>query len=185
MLETWAVWFGSCGFSLFLKRLASECPSLQELHIELNEVSEVLEVAEEQYDEVLGIVQRHTVDTISWMNNMAGQFGWVAELADVGATNENIFNITTVRRTWHWKQRGRPMPYHDMNWNSLQVENEETAHGPGDETSAPAADTRVEVNILNAPPLTLKVPGSLQPHDPSFIQYITNEALGFYKQKTR
>lgn len=72
---------------------------MQELHIKLNEVSELLEVAREQYDEVLGIVQHHTVDTISWMNNMAAQFGWVAELADGGAPNENIFNITTVRGT--------------------------------------------------------------------------------------
>lgn len=70
---------------------------MRELHIELNEVSELLEVAKEQYEEVLGIVQRHTVDTIGWINNMAAQFGWVAEVADGGATNENVFSITTVR----------------------------------------------------------------------------------------
>lgn len=77
--------------------LVTECPSLQELHIELNEVSEVLEVAKEQYEEVLGIIQSHTVDTTSWINNMVAQVGWVAELADGGVTNENIFSITTVR----------------------------------------------------------------------------------------
>ncbi|KAG7329977.1 hypothetical protein KOW79_006199 [Hemibagrus wyckioides] len=138
--------------------LFSECPSMRELHIELNEVSELLDIAKEQSDEVLGIVERHTVDTISWINNMAAQFGWVAELADGGVMNQNIFNITSV-------------------------ENEETV--PGEEIKAPVADTKVEVNILNAPPLTLTVPGSLQPQDPAFIQYVANEALGFYKQKMR
>lgn len=77
--------------------LVSECPSVRELHFELNEASELLEVAKEQYEGVLGIVQRHTVDTISWINNMTSQFGWVAELADGGVTNENVFSITTVR----------------------------------------------------------------------------------------
>lgn len=70
---------------------------MRELHIELNEVSELLDIAKEQSDEVLGIVERHTVDTISWINNMAAQFGWVAELADGGVMNQNIFNITSVR----------------------------------------------------------------------------------------
>lgn len=70
---------------------------MQELHIELNEVSELLHVAKEQYEEVLGIVERHTVDTISWINNMTAQFGWVAELADGGVTDENVFSIITVR----------------------------------------------------------------------------------------
>lgn len=77
--------------------LMPECPSVKELHIELNEVSGLLEVAKEQYEGVLGIVQHHTVDTISWINNMASQFGWVAELADGGVTNENIFSISEVR----------------------------------------------------------------------------------------
>lgn len=65
------------------------------------------------------------------------------------------------------------------------MENEEVVNVPGEEMNTPAADTKVEVNILNAPPLTLNVPGSLQPQDPAFIQYIANEALGFYKQKNR
>ncbi|KAK3566802.1 hypothetical protein QTP86_004501 [Hemibagrus guttatus] len=140
--------------------LFSECPSMRELHIELNEVSELLDIAKEQSDEVLGIVERHTVDTISWISNMAAQFGWVAELADGGVMDQNIFNITLV-------------------------ESEETVNVPGEEIDTPVADTKVEVNILNAPPLTLTVPGSLQPQDPAFIQYVANEALGFYKQKMR
>ncbi|XP_046706810.1 clusterin-like protein 1 [Silurus meridionalis] len=140
--------------------LFSECPSMQELHIELNEVSELLEIAKEQYEEVLGLVQRHTVDTISWINNMAAQFGWVPDLGDGDIMNENVFSITTV-------------------------ENEEAVYVPEEGLNLPAGDTKVEVNILNAPPLTLNVPGSLQPQDPAFIQYIANKALDFYKQKSR
>lgn len=65
------------------------------------------------------------------------------------------------------------------------MEKEEAVNVPGDEINTPAADSKVEVNILNGPPLTLNVPVSLQPQDPAFIQYIANEALSFYKQKTR
>lgn len=65
------------------------------------------------------------------------------------------------------------------------MENEDAVNDPGKEMNTPAADTKVEVNILNGPPFTLNVPGNLQPQDPAFIQYITNEALGFYKQKIR
>ncbi|XP_053360258.1 clusterin-like protein 1 [Clarias gariepinus] len=142
--------------------LFSECPSMQELHIELNEISELLDVAKEQYDEVLGIVQHHTVDTISWIDDMAAQFGWVAELADGSVANENVFSITTVK-------------------NEEMV----NVNVPGGETNTPEADVKVLVNILNAPPLTLTVPGSLDAQDHAFIQYIANEALGFYKKKNR
>lgn len=65
------------------------------------------------------------------------------------------------------------------------MENEEAVNVPGEEINTSSASTKVEVNILNAPPLTLTVPGSLEPQDPAFIQYIANEALGFYKQKSR
>ncbi|XP_072543019.1 clusterin-like protein 1 [Salminus brasiliensis] len=133
--------------------LLAECPSVRELHIELDEVSELLEVSKQQYEEVLGIVQRHTEDTVGWLNSMAAEFGWVAELVHGNATPENIFSITTVVTE--------------------------------EEANMPAAGTKVEVNILNAPTVTLIVPAGLQLQDPAFIQYVANEALGLYKQRSR
>ncbi len=53
----------------------------------------------------------------------------------------------------------------------------------GDNT--PAADTTVEVNILNSPTLTLTLPAGLMLQDPAFIQYVAQEALGMYKQMAR
>ncbi|KAI4903514.1 hypothetical protein NFI96_027562, partial [Prochilodus magdalenae] len=133
--------------------LLAECPSVRELHIELGEVSELLEISKQQYEEVVSIVQRHTEDTVSWLNNMASEFGWVTELVHDNTTPENIFSVATVVTE--------------------------------EEANAPSGDTKVEVNILNAPTLTLTVPASLQLQDPAFIQYVAHEALGLYKQRAR
>ncbi|KAJ8336469.1 hypothetical protein SKAU_G00376890 [Synaphobranchus kaupii] len=46
-------------------------------------------------------------------------------------------------------------------------------------------DSTVQVSILSAPGLTLSVPAELQVHDPAFIQYVAQEALGRYKQLLR
>jgi len=74
-----------------------ECPNVRELHVELDEVSQLLEASKQEYEEVLEIVQHHTKDTISWLSNMASDFGWVTELANNNTTPESIFSIATVR----------------------------------------------------------------------------------------
>ncbi|XP_077086248.1 clusterin-like protein 1 isoform X2 [Siphateles boraxobius] len=135
--------------------LFTECPNVRELHIELDEVSQLLEASKQQYEEVLGIVQRHTDDTISWLSNMASDFGWVTEIANNNTTPESIFSIATV------------LAQTEENSNTL------------------AAVTTVEVNILNSPTLTLTVPAGLRLQDPAFIQYVAQEALGSYKQMAR
>lgn len=135
--------------------LLSECPSVRELHVELEEVSQLLDVAKEQYDEILSIVQRHTDETVNWLSNMATEFSWVAELASSNitlVTPENFFRIAAVAPK-----------------NSDDVVNAVT-------------ETKVEVNILNSPPLVLSVPVELELDDPAFIQYVTQEALGRYKE---
>uniref|UniRef100_A0A673VM05 Clusterin n=1 Tax=Salmo trutta TaxID=8032 RepID=A0A673VM05_SALTR len=43
-------------------------------------------------------------------------------------------------------------------------------------------DTRVVLNILNSPSLTLSVPAELEVQDSAFIQYVVQEALAHYKQ---
>lgn len=66
--------------------------------MELEEVSQLLDVSKEQYDEILSIVQRHTDETVNWLGNMAAEFGWVAQAAGDGRTPQSIFQITMVRR---------------------------------------------------------------------------------------
>ncbi|KAG1969794.1 clusterin-like protein 1 [Pimephales promelas] len=135
--------------------LFTECPNVRELHVELDEVSQLLEASKQEYEEVLEIVQHHTIDTISWLSNMASDFGWVTELANNNTTPESIFSIATV-----------------------VAQTEESSN-------TPAAVTTVEVNILNSPTLTLTVPAGLRLQDPAFIQYVAQEALGAYKQMAR
>lgn len=54
-----------------------------------------------------------------------------------------------------------------------------------DEQNASERETKVEVNILNSPPLILTVPGELQLQDPAFIQHVAQEALSKYKEMVR
>lgn len=75
----------------------AECPSVRELHVELDEVSQLLDVSREQYDEILSIVQHHTDETVNWLGAMAAEFGWVGWAGGDGSSPESVFRITKVR----------------------------------------------------------------------------------------
>lgn len=79
--------------------MAPECPSVRELHVELDEVSQLVDIAKEQYEEILSIVKHHTDETVSWLSNMAAEFSWVAEAVSNSSAPLNIFRITKVRRS--------------------------------------------------------------------------------------
>ncbi|PWA25184.1 hypothetical protein CCH79_00005472 [Gambusia affinis] len=132
--------------------LLTECTSVRELHVELDEISELLDVSKQQYDEILSIVQRHTDETVKWLTNMAAEFSWVAQAVSNSSTPQNVFRITMVAPESH------------------------------EEQNMSATETKVEVNVLNSPPLTLNIPGELELHDPAFIQYVAQEALDKYKE---
>ncbi|XP_029309209.1 clusterin-like protein 1 [Cottoperca gobio] len=133
--------------------LLTECPRVRQLHVELDEVLQLLDASKEQYDEILSIVQQHTDETVNWLSNMAADFSWVAQVVSNSSTPENIFSVTLVAPKSHDKQ------------------NESV--------------TEVVVNILNSPQLILSVPGELELRDPSFIQYVAQEALNKYKEMVR
>ncbi|XP_061588548.1 clusterin-like protein 1 isoform X2 [Cololabis saira] len=135
--------------------LLTECPSVRELHVELDEVSQLLDVSREQYEEILSIVQRHTDETVNWLGDMAAEFSWVAKAVNNGSTPLNIFHITMVAPESHEKE------------------------------NMATTDTKVEVNVLNSAPIILTVPGELEMHDPAFIQYVAQEALEMYKEMVR
>ncbi|KAM4552698.1 clusterin-like protein 1 [Odontesthes bonariensis] len=135
--------------------LLTECPGVRELHVELDEVSQLLDVSKEQYDEILSIVQRHTDETVNWLSSMADEFSWVAKAVSNSSTPQNIFRITMV------------------------------APESRDEANMSDTETKVEVNVLNSPPLIFSVPGELELKDPGFIQYVAQEALDKYKEIVR
>ncbi|RXM37216.1 Clusterin-like protein 1 [Acipenser ruthenus] len=138
-----------------LQESMSDCPSLPELHSELNEISHLINVSSQQYEEVLQIVQHHTEDTVSWIKQMAQRFGWVAELANTTVEHESVFSITTV------------LPH------------------SGEGNPMLASYTTVEVNVLNSPTFIFNVPGELEIEDPAFIKYVAQEALGLYKEMSK
>lgn len=71
--------------------------------MELDEVSQLLDVSREQYDEILSIVQHHTDETVNWLGAMAAEFGWVGRAGGNAGNSESIFRITRVRgRTVPW-----------------------------------------------------------------------------------
>lgn len=67
-----------------------------------------------------------------------------------------------------------------MTSSTLQV-----APNSRDEENESVNETKVQVNILNSPPLILSVPGDLELQDPAFIQYVAQEALNKYKELVR
>nr|XP_046176767.1 clusterin-like protein 1 [Oncorhynchus gorbuscha]XP_046176768.1 clusterin-like protein 1 [Oncorhynchus gorbuscha] len=135
--------------------LLTECPSVRELHVEMDEVSQLRDMSKEQYDEVLSIVQQHTGDMARWISNMATEFGWVTEMVNNNTTPDTIFRIRKV-----------------------------VSEGV-DGGSSSGGDTKVELNILNSPPLLLTIPAGVELQDPAFINFVAQEALGMYKQMFR
>ncbi|XP_029971915.1 clusterin-like protein 1 [Salarias fasciatus] len=133
--------------------LLTECPSVQELHVELEEASQLLEVSRDQYQEVLSIVRRHADDTVGWLSAVASELSWLGRAVSDGGAPQNIFTVTKV------------------------------ALDGQDEGEEPA-DRRVELNILNSP-LSLTLPGQLQPLHPAFIQQLVQDALLQYKETAR
>lgn len=66
--------------------------------MELDEVSQLLDVSKDQYDEILSVVQHHADETVNWLSNMAAEFSWVGQiLGNSSAEAESIFTITKVK----------------------------------------------------------------------------------------
>ncbi|CAB1349518.1 unnamed protein product [Coregonus sp. 'balchen'] len=130
--------------------LVKECPSVRELHSALEETYLLLNASRLQYEEMLQVVQKHTDDTHTWLNNMEAKYGWVTQLTNGTLGPQNIFGVSAV---------------------ALQVRDNRFK-----------GDTRVVLNILDSPLLTLSVPAELEVQDSAFIQYVAQEALAHYKQ---
>lgn len=69
--------------------------------MELDEVSQLLDVSKDQYNEILSVVQHHTDETVNWLSNMAAEFSWVGQILGNSSSadpSSSIFVITKVKR---------------------------------------------------------------------------------------
>ncbi|XP_029313904.1 clusterin-like protein 1 [Cottoperca gobio] len=135
--------------------LLKECPSVQKLHFEMEEMYMLLNASQQQHDDRLQLVQRHTADTQTWLSNMEDKYGWVSQLSNSTAGPHNTFCVITVNPQLHTK------------------------------SIRPKADSSVVVTILDSAPITVSVPAELAVDDSAFIQYVAQEALILYKQQIR
>lgn len=74
----------------------TECPSVQQLHSEMEEMYMLLNASRQQYDDRLQLVQRHTADTQRWLSNVDDKYGWVSQLSNSTVGPHNIFSLITV-----------------------------------------------------------------------------------------
>ncbi|XP_054479326.1 clusterin-like protein 1 [Anoplopoma fimbria] len=135
--------------------LLKECPSVQQLHSEMEEMHMLLNASRQQYDDRLQLVHRHTADTQRWLSTMEDKYGWVGQLSNSTVGPRSSFSVITVNAQQQMKNM------------------------------RPKADISVVVDILDSGPVTVSVPSELQVDDPAFIQYVAQEALTLHKQQIR
>lgn len=135
--------------------LLKECPRVQQLHSEVEEMYMLLNASRQQYDDRLQLVQRHTADTQRWLGDMDDKYGWVGQLSASTVDPHNIFSVIAVN------------PQQQM------------------KNLRPEADSIVAVTLLDSAPITVSVPAELKVDDPAFIQYVAQEALALHKRQTR
>ncbi|XP_034998301.1 clusterin-like protein 1 [Hippoglossus stenolepis] len=75
--------------------LLKECPSVQQLHSQMEEMHMLLNASRQQYDDRLQLVQRHTGDTQRWISGVHDTYGWVNRLT-VRTLGLHVFNMITV-----------------------------------------------------------------------------------------
>ncbi|KAF6737670.1 Clusterin-like protein 1 [Oryzias melastigma] len=137
------------------ENLIRECPHVQQLQREMEEMQTLLNASRLQYNDRLKLVQRHTADTQRWLTSMQDKYGWVTQLFNTTVDSSSIFNVITVSQ-------------------EQKVKN-----------SKLAADSSVTVSILGSAPVKVLVPAELKVDDPAFIQYVVQEALKLQKQQIR
>ncbi|XP_077952100.1 clusterin-like protein 1 isoform X2 [Gasterosteus aculeatus] len=133
--------------------LIKECPGVRQLHSETEEMHMLFNATRQQYDERLQLVRRHAEDTQAWLGSMDDKYGWVRHLPDGAGGPRALFSVITVNAQQQLK---------DMR---------------------PKVDSSVVVTILDSGPVTVSVPSGLEVDEPTFIQYVAQEALALRKQQ--
>ncbi|XP_074550157.1 clusterin-like protein 1 [Halichoeres trimaculatus] len=135
--------------------LLKECPIVQQLHSDMAEMQLLLNASQEQYDDRLLLVHRHTGDTQKWLSSMEDKYRWISCLSNSTEVPQNIFRVITVNQ-------------HQQTKNIR-----------------PKADSSVVVTIMGSGPIPVSVPAELEVDDPAFIQYVAQEALTLHKRRIK
>lgn len=131
--------------------LLRECPRVQELHSEREEMYMLLNASRQQHEDRLQLVQRHAADTQRWFSNMHRRCGWVSRLSNNTVDTQTVFSVITM------------VPQQQLKNNK------------------PKSRSSVVVIVLDSSPFTVMVPAELSVDDPAFIQYVAQEALTLHK----
>ncbi|XP_019943419.1 clusterin-like protein 1 [Paralichthys olivaceus] len=75
--------------------LLKECPSVQQLHSQMEEMYMLLNASRQQYDDRLQLVQSHTADTQRWLSSVHDKYDWVNRLSN-STLGPHVFNMIRV-----------------------------------------------------------------------------------------
>ncbi|XP_063079871.1 clusterin isoform X2 [Engraulis encrasicolus] len=121
------------------------------------QLEQALERAErftQDYNRLLRRFEEEMFNTSRLMDLFNKQFGWVSTLANNTQAKNGFFQIKTI----------------------LSRDSEGEAQQPG--------ETKVSVELFDAPPMSFSVPGDIPWSDPKFSEVVAQEALECYKQTT-
>ncbi|XP_031439706.1 clusterin-like protein 1 isoform X2 [Clupea harengus] len=130
----------------------TECPTVSQQYSELQDIHLLVNASRLQYSEVQQVALRHVENTLLWANHMTAKHAWVTHITNGSTAPKHTFSITKL------------------------------TPGGSDQLEGSASEAwHVEACLLDSPPITMSVPTQLEPTDPAFINYVTQEALEVFK----
>ncbi|CAH2284901.1 Hypothetical predicted protein [Pelobates cultripes] len=73
-----------------------DCPDVMELLVKSEAAYKLVNMSEQQYGDLVQLVQQHTEDTVDTVTRMKERFGWVAEHTNLTYGSDHIFSIDKV-----------------------------------------------------------------------------------------
>ncbi|XP_063307573.1 clusterin-like protein 1 isoform X2 [Pelobates fuscus] len=73
-----------------------DCPDVMELLVKSEAAYKLVNMSEQQYGDLVQLVQQHTEDTVDTVTRMKERFGWVAEHTNLTYGSDHIFSIEKV-----------------------------------------------------------------------------------------
>ncbi|XP_039700951.1 clusterin-like protein 1 isoform X2 [Pteropus medius] len=128
------------------------CPDVPELHAKVDEALKLVNISNQQYGQILQMIQHHLEDTTYLMEKMREQFSWVTELANQTPGTENIFNSIKV------------VP--GVLQGNFSKEDE----------------MMIDLNILPSSNFTFRIPLEESAESSNFISYMLSKAVQHFKE---
>ncbi|XP_069816180.1 clusterin-like protein 1 [Dendropsophus ebraccatus] len=81
---------------LCYESVMKDCPDVIELHFKSEAAFKLVNVSQQQYEDVVRIMQQHTDEMFNLVSEMKDEFGWVTEHTKVTSGSDSIFSIERV-----------------------------------------------------------------------------------------